>query len=88
LQIQYLTAPYLKFEVTNCMYKPVYTEFKKFPQLYFTGRPGAVRPVYTNSLVARYPMYIHTCIYVVLQPAVQILADIQPFAEKEKFAST
>jgi len=35
-----LSSPFIKFEVTNCAYKPVFAEFKKFPQMYFTGRPG------------------------------------------------
>ncbi len=40
LQTKILMAPYIKFEVTNSAYKPVSLEFKKFPQLYFNGRPG------------------------------------------------
>jgi hypothetical protein len=35
-----LKAPYIKFEVTNHEFRPVFSEFRRFPKLYFGGRAG------------------------------------------------
>lgn len=35
-----LSAPYLKFEATSHQFKPVFSEFRRFPRIYFGGRGG------------------------------------------------
>ena len=35
-----LKSPYLKFEATNHEFRPVFSEFRRFPKLFFGGRAG------------------------------------------------
>ena len=35
-----LKGPYIKFEVTNHEFRPVFSEFRRFPKIFFGGRAG------------------------------------------------
>ena len=51
--IRELKIPYLKFEVTNHEYRPVFSEFRRFPKLFFGGRAGQSPFFPPETLVSR-----------------------------------
>lgn len=51
--VRELKIPYLKFEVTNHEYRPVFSEFRRFPKLFFGGRAGQSPFFPPETLVSR-----------------------------------
>ena len=51
--VRELKIPYLKFEVTNHEFRPVFSEFRRFPKLFFGGRAGQSPFFPPETLVSR-----------------------------------
>ena len=50
VEIRELKAPFIKFEDTNHEFRPVISEFRRFPKLYYGGRAGQ-SPFFAPELV-------------------------------------